>query len=368
MKIENGTVTLSTGRTFWPNRGLLSVDAEGVLHGGYDDSFEHLMGPETPPDVDPADPEDAHLIPFTSAERAEIGEFMLRRWADWMGAVEVRVIMSARLDHVAASIGFAGETTIPEHNREMERAVAAGEISVVTGGGDTVAPPSPPTRTVPVCSACWPKDLRIPEIGQWESEWCARCGRFTTLTLTEGIPATPAIVAAREVAGPPSLDAYCVPCRAQLERIDNPPYVNLCEPCGRLMERENDRARREYMRLAWEGVPGGATEAAEPKPEHPAPWAWVPWIHGTHPLFATAMVDAQGGSVLVVNGEFAKIDSPLARELIRLAPEMEELLRGPLQTEECPWCKALFWKGRECEADCPHAAILAKLDAARSAR
>jgi len=74
MKIEGGTVTLSSGRTFEANRGLLSLSEDGVVHDGYDGSFDFL-----PDDIR----DDDDMQPWTPAERREIAEYMVARWAAW---------------------------------------------------------------------------------------------------------------------------------------------------------------------------------------------------------------------------------------------------------------------------------------------
>jgi len=78
MKIEGGTVTLSSGRTFEANRGLLSLSEDGVVHDGYDGSFDFL-----PDDIR----DDDDMQPWTPAERREIAEYMIARWAAWGGTV-----------------------------------------------------------------------------------------------------------------------------------------------------------------------------------------------------------------------------------------------------------------------------------------
>ncbi len=52
------------------------------------------------------------------------------------------------------------------------------------------------------------------------------------------------------------------------------------------------------------------------KPQHPAPWRWA--------ADTDDLLDSAGG---VLAGGNAVTPSPLAREMIRLAPEMEALLR-----------------------------------------
>jgi hypothetical protein len=115
--------------------------------------------------------------------------------------------------------------------------------------------------------------------------------------------------------------------------------------------------------------------------EHPAPWRWDrpprpdDDDEGTGPR---ELLDANGNDVMVSYDEWLKFASPLARELIRLAPEMAELLRrlewaGDYSEGQafCPHCQQNShcygkdqseWKH---EHGCPLGQILAALDAAR---
>lgn len=68
------------------------------------------------------------------------------------------------------------------------------------------------------------------------------------------------------------------------------------------------------------------------KPEHPAPWRWAKPDYPTEERAANALelLDANDNIVLSSQGDdwsWVEVDSPVARELIRLAPEMEALLR-----------------------------------------
>lgn len=61
------------------------------------------------------------------------------------------------------------------------------------------------------------------------------------------------------------------------------------------------------------------------KTEHPAPWRWdFVQLDGT-----ATLVDASGESILIDESghDGMKLPAPLARELIRLAPEMADALR-----------------------------------------
>lgn len=101
MKIEGSTVTLSSGRTFYANGGRLSLNRHGDICEGYDGEITFLSD-----DVrDDDDPQ-----PWTAAEREEIGTFMIRRWADWMGALSVRIVAPGKLERVEMTVGVAGAT------------------------------------------------------------------------------------------------------------------------------------------------------------------------------------------------------------------------------------------------------------------
>ncbi len=60
------------------------------------------------------------------------------------------------------------------------------------------------------------------------------------------------------------------------------------------------------------------------KPEHPAPWRWREPFEHEDGIFMHPLDDANGKCVVA---ELGGVESPLARELIRAAPEMEEALR-----------------------------------------
>jgi len=77
------------------------------------------------------------------------------------------------------------------------------------------------------------------------------------------------------------------------------------------------------------------------------------------------LMDAKERPVLLVNGDFIQVASPLARELLRLAPEMAALIEELEYTSfdgivACPVCN-----GARHNLGCRLAAILAALDAAR---
>ncbi len=95
------------------------------------------------------------------------------------------------------------------------------------------------------------------------------------------------------------------------------------------------------------------------KSEHPAPWRWHAPGFAPKSLAATALLDADGMKLLDSDEDFG-IASPLARELIRLAPELERSLRdvidriGGIRPAHPVVAKAIL--------------VLAALDAARSVK
>jgi hypothetical protein len=105
--------------------------------------------------------------------------------------------------------------------------------------------------------------------------------------------------------------------------------------------------------------------------EHPAPWEWGIGV----------LMDASGDRVLFAEGPghvYVEVPSPLARELIRLAPELEELLRKATWTKtgryrwscsfcEQVWVQVINRRAREFkhQTGCPVGDLLEKLDAAR---
>ncbi len=98
------------------------------------------------------------------------------------------------------------------------------------------------------------------------------------------------------------------------------------------------------------------------KPEHPAPWRWVPGSSSRKdPLAANWLADANG--VILVSpdvDEEIEIASPVVSELIRLAPEMEALLRRAVDLLD-----TLGGGGSPVAIE--SAALLAAIDAARKA-
>lgn len=101
--------------------------------------------------------------------------------------------------------------------------------------------------------------------------------------------------------------------------------------------------------------------------EHPAPWTWETWDGQLHDATGCKVIDA-----IDEDGRKARayIRSPLARELIRLAPEMAALLRALEWTESdglsvCPSCGHRDDNGHL--GSCTLASLLAALDATRKA-
>lgn len=113
----------------------------------------------------------------------------------------------------------------------------------------------------------------------------------------------------------------------------------------------------------------------ESKPEHPAPWRWIEDATKTV-QGEVALVDANGAIVVeAVNcngyddGSIAVVscESPVARELIRLAPEMEALLRKIEWAGAMDWCPCCNRRGSADGhfGDCALAEILDLMDATR---
>ena len=71
--------TLSTGREFNANLGLISVDDNGTLYEGYDASLD-VNGHSDPQPDDPASQ------PWTREERIELADFMIERWQAFRAA------------------------------------------------------------------------------------------------------------------------------------------------------------------------------------------------------------------------------------------------------------------------------------------
>jgi hypothetical protein len=64
---QNG-YTLTTGRRFSANRGIVGIDPDGAISEGYDGGIELTRD------------WDETFAPWTAAERAELADEMIRRW------------------------------------------------------------------------------------------------------------------------------------------------------------------------------------------------------------------------------------------------------------------------------------------------
>jgi hypothetical protein len=71
--------TLSSGRIFYANRGILGLglEARGELSSGYDDA---VIVDGRFAEVADTDDEARDLAAWTPAERAEVADEMIRRW------------------------------------------------------------------------------------------------------------------------------------------------------------------------------------------------------------------------------------------------------------------------------------------------
>lgn len=76
MKIENGAVVFSTGKTASANGGIigLSPDSREVFEG-YDGTFLY--------DADSRLGEDEGVLVLNTAEKLELADYMIRLWTDW---------------------------------------------------------------------------------------------------------------------------------------------------------------------------------------------------------------------------------------------------------------------------------------------
>jgi len=172
------------------------------------------------------------------------------------------------------------------------------------------------------------------------------------------------------------LNRFCGPCRAAVGIARNEGgHFTLCASCSKVLSDLDDS----------DFAPA----------EHQPPWrwarVWLPYMGNDapppadHPSAEYVLLDASGEPVAegYAGGDDAWIEvaSPLARELIRLAPEMEALLRGlrdgyklnhsDVDDRPCPFCpdaRTALWNGKSAEelkAACPALNLLAALDAAR---
>lgn len=71
MKIEHDTIIFSSGKTRSANNGIVGLDADMCVFGGYDESV--YCGVETESWRDEADR-------LTDAELDELADFMIERW------------------------------------------------------------------------------------------------------------------------------------------------------------------------------------------------------------------------------------------------------------------------------------------------
>jgi hypothetical protein len=63
LRIDGDTVKWRTGREEYANRGIVGIDPDGQISGGYDGGFAH------------SDEE-----PMTNSERAELAAYMIILW------------------------------------------------------------------------------------------------------------------------------------------------------------------------------------------------------------------------------------------------------------------------------------------------
>lgn len=81
MIYDKDICTLSTGRTFYANNGIVGLDPEcgsnGMISEGYDGAFD-VEGRNTYPDDN--DEERRQHSAWTPKERAELADEMIRRW------------------------------------------------------------------------------------------------------------------------------------------------------------------------------------------------------------------------------------------------------------------------------------------------
>jgi len=138
---------------------------------------------------------------------------------------------------------------------------------------------------------------------------------------------------------------------------------------------EVDRLSRNIRDVAaWQAAgcpPGLVTGMGTAPADHPAPWIWN-WRQDpgdAQPQPAGWVTDANGS--IVLSG--AEPASPLARELIRLAPQMEALLRNPDLWDGTGHKSGCFDPDEPCDNLEPcwkHklVPVLAALDAARKAK
>lgn len=71
--VAQNTYTLTTGRRFYANNGIIGIDANGSVSEGYDG------GVETERDWD------EEFAPWSGDERRELADEMIRRWERFKG-------------------------------------------------------------------------------------------------------------------------------------------------------------------------------------------------------------------------------------------------------------------------------------------
>jgi hypothetical protein len=218
--------------------------------------------------------------------------------------------------------------------------------------------------------------------GAW---WCSyACKEARAHVATEAGGGTVSTEAMRLVSGPAfvSAGARGSDGAGDEETMPKDPPSDLCPSCTQRW-REARAAGQLGIAICQDcsdrhAAAEAAREAAEAEAvpaEHPAPWRWVPRSLAGDP---GELVDARGDQVVRVDGDEVGPASPLARELLRLAPETAGLLRdlewindGP--GDFCPCCQGCKPGSRDQAdreraghaPDCRLAAILAALDAAR---
>jgi len=61
-EMDEDEITLSTGKTFYANKGIVGLGTDGDVYGGYDG----VVG-----------------VVFTMEERWELAGMMIKRWLEW---------------------------------------------------------------------------------------------------------------------------------------------------------------------------------------------------------------------------------------------------------------------------------------------
>ncbi len=76
MRIDGDTVKFRNGREEFANLGIIGIDPDGDISGGYDEGFAG------------GDDSDGRDNPLTKEERIELAAYMMNQWAKF-GAKEV---------------------------------------------------------------------------------------------------------------------------------------------------------------------------------------------------------------------------------------------------------------------------------------